>query len=98
VIEIRQTELFCNWLMQLADLKAAARIQARIDRLALGIRATPSRSATVSERCASITDPGYRVYYLRRARTLVILLCGGDKATQDKDIKRAKTIARQLQE
>jgi len=96
MIEIRQTQLFRDWLSQLADVNAAARVQARIDRLALG---NAGNTKSVGEGIHEMRidyGPGYRVYYTWRGRVLVILLCGGDKRTQDKDIKRAKAMAKEL--
>ena len=96
--EIRQTEIFRNWLTHLTDLRAKARIQARIDRLALG---NPGDVKTVGEGISELridSGPGYRVYFTRRGRVLVILLCGGDKDSQDRDIKRAKALAAHIGE
>jgi putative addiction module killer protein len=98
MLEIRQTETFRNWLFQLTDVKAAARIQARIDRFSLG---NPGDTKSVGEGIHEMRidhGPGYRVYYLRRGRIVVVLLCGGDKSTQERDIKRAKKLAGALKE
>ena len=98
MLEVRQTDEFRRWLSKLADLRAQARIQAHIDRLALG---NPGDTRSVGEGVSELRidcGPGYRVYYMRRGNILVILLCGGDKSTQDKDIKRAHAIGRQLKE
>lgn len=98
MLEVRQTDEFRGWLSKLADLRAQARIQARIDRLALG---NPGDTRSVGEGVSELRidyGPGYRVYYMRRGAVLVILLCGGDKGSQDRDIKRARDIGRQLKE
>jgi putative addiction module killer protein len=82
----------------LADRRARAKIAARIDRLAQG---NPGDVASVGEGVSELRihfGPGYRVYFVARGRALVILLCGGDKSSQAKDIKTAKQLARDLGE
>ena len=96
--ELRQTEVFHDWLTNLVDLRAKARIQARIDRLALG---NPGDTKLIGNGIRELridSGPGYRVYYVRRGRVLVILLCGGDKGSQSKDITRARLLAARLEE
>ncbi|ERJ17418.1 Toxin RelE family protein [Salinisphaera shabanensis E1L3A] len=96
-MEVRQTSTFSNWLKQLKDPRGRAQILSRIDRLRAG---NPGDHRNLSEGIRELrltTGPGYRVYYTQRGKTLVILLCGGDKSTQSKDIKEAKHIARQIQ-
>jgi putative addiction module killer protein len=98
VIEIRKTDVFARWLDDLADLRARARIQARIERLAAG---NPGDVKPAGEGVSELRidyGPGYRVYFKRRGRTLIILLAGGDKGSQAKDIKRAQRLARDLAE
>jgi putative addiction module killer protein len=98
VIEIRKTEVFARWLDGLRDLRARARIQARIERLAMG---NPGDVRPVGEGVSELRldfGPGYRVYYKKRGRQLVILLAGGDKSTQAKDIKKAQRLAHGLSE
>lgn len=98
MIEIRQTKVFAAWLRGLRDRKARARIQVRIDRLQLGLAGdVRSVGEGVSELRIDY-GPGYRVYFVRRGRELVILLAGGDKRTQDRDIKQAIQLARDLKE
>ena len=95
-MEIRKTEVFSLWLDGLRDLRARARIQARIERLALG---NPGDVKPVGEGVSELRidyGPGYRVYYMRRGRELLILLAGGEKGTQPKDIKLALEMARNL--
>ncbi|HXW23435.1 MAG TPA: type II toxin-antitoxin system RelE/ParE family toxin [Xanthobacteraceae bacterium] len=97
MLEIRQTEIFSRWLRGLADARGRAKIAARIDRLAHG---NPGDVAPVGEGVSELRidfGPGYRVYFVARGRTVVILLCGGDKASQAKDIKTAKQLARALE-
>ena len=98
LIEIRKTELFAQWLDGLRDLQARARVQARIERLAGG---NPGDVEPVGEGVSELRinyGPGYRVYFKRRGQELIILLAGGDKRTQAKDIKTALRLARSLSE
>ncbi len=98
VVEIRKTDLFARWLDGLRDLQARARIQARIERLAWG---NPGDVKPVGEGVSELRishGPGYRVYYKQQGREMAILLAGGDKSTQAKDIKTALKLARSLQE
>ena len=96
MIDVRKTEEFDDWLVALRDHKAVAKIVARIERLALG---NPGDVRPVGEGIGEMRipyGPGYRVYYTQTRKEVVLLLCGGDRATQDKDIKRAKEIAAEL--
>ncbi len=98
MIEIRKTLLFAQWLDDLRDLQARARVQARIERLAAG---NPGDVEPVGEGVSELRinhGPGYRVYFKKRGRALIILLAGGDKATQARDIKAALRLARNLSE
>lgn len=98
MIEIRKTTLFAQWLDELRDLQARARIQTRIERLAAG---NPGDVEPVGEGVSELRinyGPGYRVYFRKRGRELIILLAGGEKATQAKDIKAALRLARNLSE
>lgn len=96
MIEIRKTDVFAQWLNDLRDIQARARVQARIERLAAG---NPGDVEPVGEGVSELRidyGPGYRVYFKKRGRELVILLAGGDKHTQAKDIKAALRLARNL--
>ena len=98
MIEVRKTEVFVHWLDGLRDIQARARVQARIERLATG---NPGDVEPVGAGVSELRidyGPGYRVYYKRRGRELIILLAGGDKSTQAKDIKAALRYARDLSE
>ncbi|MBI5212990.1 MAG: type II toxin-antitoxin system RelE/ParE family toxin [Nitrospirae bacterium] len=96
MITIRETEVYSRWFAALRDRKARARIQTRIDRLQLGLLGDVKPVGEgVSELCIDY-GPGYRVYFAQRGQKLVILLAGGDKSTQDKDIKTALELARNL--
>jgi putative addiction module killer protein len=98
MIEIRTTPVFERWLSGLRDVKGRVRILARIDRLALG---NPGDMKSVGDGILEMrvdTGPGYRIYLTRRADMLVILLCGGDKSSQPRDIKAAKQLAAELED
>lgn len=98
MMEVRKTALFAQWLDNLGDLRARARVQARIERLVAG---NPGDVEPVGEGVSELRinyGPGYRVYFKQRGRVLVILLAGGDKSTQTKDIKTALRLARHLSE
>ena len=98
MIEIRKTDIFAEWLDGLRDIQGRARIQARIERLAAG---NAGDVEPVGEGVSELRinyGPGYRVYFKRRGQELIILLAGGDKSTQAKDIKAALRLARNLSE
>lgn len=92
---ILRTDVFIEWLKSLRDRQARLRIGARIDRLAAG---NPGDAKSVGDGVSELRityGPGYRVYFTRREGTIIVLLCGGDKSTQSKDIARAKALARE---
>jgi len=96
MIEIRKTDEFAEWLDDLRDIRARAHILIRIERLAAG---NPGDVKPVAEGVSDMRidyGPGYRVYFIKRGRELVILLAGGDKSTQAGDIKIALRLARNL--
>ena len=96
MLEIRKTEIFAKWLDGLNDIRARARIQVRIERLAAG---NPGDVKAVGEGVSELRidyGPGYRVYYRKRGQNVVILLAGGEKSTQAKDIKTALRLAKNL--
>ena len=96
VIEIRETQEFSTWLVSLRDARARTRVQARILRLRYG---NPGDVKPVGEGVSEIRidyGHGYRVYFVKRGALMVILLAGGAKSTQDKDIKTALKLARML--
>ncbi len=97
MIEVRQTEEFSYWLRRLKDANALARIVSRIRRLEQG---NPGDIKSVGNGLSEMRidyGPGYRVYYLHRGPRIVILLCGGDKRTQRRDIERAQMLAETLE-
>ncbi len=96
MVEISQTELYSRWFDGLRDLRARSRIDIRIRRLSLG---NPGDVRPVGEGVSELRidyGPGYRVYFLKRGASLIILLAGGDKRTQDQDIQKAIRMARAL--
>jgi putative addiction module killer protein len=96
-VGIRKTEIFAEWFDRLRDEQAMRRIQVRIDRLQLG---NPGPHRPLAGGIVELKidyGPGYRVYYCHRGALLVILLCGGDKDSQHRDIETARTLAAQLQ-
>ena len=96
MLEVQKTEEFDEWLTNLADQKAKAKISSRIERLGFG---NPGDVKPVGEGVSEMRvpyGPGYRIYFKQSGKTVVLLLCGGDKSTQGKDIKRAKEIAAEL--
>ncbi len=96
LIEIRQTEHFARWFARLRDRRAQRRIQVRIDRLQIG---NPGDVQPVGGGVSEMRidyGPGYRVYFAQRGPALIILLAGGDKRTQQRDIMMALALARTL--
>ena len=94
MIEVRQTEMYAEWFETLRDRQARTRIDLRIRRLSLG---NPGDVKPIGQGVSELRidyGPGYRVYFVQRGQTLIILLAGGDKRTQDRDIKAAIELAR----
>lgn len=96
MIEVRQTEVFSKWLRELRDRQARARILTRIERLQLGLTGDVKPVGEGVSELRIDYGPGYRVYFAQRGQELVILLAGRDKHTQDRDIKTALELARNL--
>jgi putative addiction module killer protein len=93
MFDVQTTELFDQWLSDLTDRRARARITSRIDRLSQGNAEDVKAVGEGVSEMRIDTGPGYRVYYKQTGRTIIVILCGGDKSSQDKDIKKAKQIA-----
>lgn len=96
MIEVRETEAYANWFDSLRDTQARARILIRIRRLSLG---NPGDVKPVGSGVSEMRidyGPGYRIYFVRRGDTLAILLAGGDKRTQSRDIAAAIDLAARL--
>lgn len=96
MIEVRQTDIFFDWLAGLRDKNAKAKIVTRIRRLELG---NPGDVKPVGEGVSEMRvdyGPGYRVYFVSQGDTVVILLCAGDKSSQSNDIAKAKRLAKEI--
>ncbi len=92
MFEVKQTETFRKWRTRLKDERVRALIASRLDRLSYGRAGDVAPVGDgVSELCIHF-GPGYRIYYFRRGKLLIVLLCGGDKSTQAKDIAEAKRL------
>lgn len=94
MIEVRRTPVFLEWLKGLSDTRAQARIELRIARIEMGLLGDAKFFDGIGELRIDY-GPGYRVYFVKRGNTVVILLCGGDKRTQRADIKRAIDMAKE---
>ncbi len=97
-MRVSMTEVYRDWINELKDRAGRARIQVRVDRLVHG---NPGQHRNLTHGVSELkidTGPGYRVYYTERNGELVILLAGGDKSTQQQDIKTATALAKNLQE
>jgi putative addiction module killer protein len=98
LLEFKQTETFRKWRLRLKDERARALIASRLDRLAFG---HAGDAKPVGEGVSELRidhGPGFRVYFQRRGLAIVILLCGGDKSTQEKDIQTARRLAKEWSE
>jgi len=98
MVQVRQAERFVRWLEGLRDLRGRAKVLARIERL---IGGNPGDTKPVGSGVSELRinfGPGYRVYYLQKGITLIILLAGGDKSSQSKDIQTAIQLAETLSE
>jgi len=96
MVEIRKTDEYTKWIDRLRDLQARARIQARVERLRCG---NPGDVEPVGSGVSEMRidyGPGYRVYFIKRGEVLIVLLAGGDKRTQSKDIKTALKLTEKL--
>jgi putative addiction module killer protein len=96
MMQLKKTDEYDAWIKGLKDVQGRARVNARINRLREG---NPGQHRVLTNGVCELkidVGPGYRVYYTERNKVLVILLCGGDKSTQDNDISTALTLARGL--
>ncbi len=95
--QIRETDVFATWLSKLRDARAIARILARLESARLGnLGDVRSVGGGVSEMRVDV-GVGYRVYFTRRQRVVIVLLCGGDKSSQAKDVVRARQMAESIE-
>lgn len=95
MLDVRKTAVFLNWFASLRDTRAQARIQIRIDRLELGFLGDAKFFDGIGELRIDY-GPGYRLYFVKRGNDVIVLLCGGDKSTQKKDIKHAIEMAKEV--
>ena len=93
MIELKQTEVFRKWRTKLKDERIRGLIASRLDRLAFGNAGDVKPIGHGLSELRIDYGPGYRVYFQRRGNTIIVLLCGGDKRTQDRDIQMAKRLA-----
>jgi putative addiction module killer protein len=98
MLTIRETDAFSTWMEQLRDARGKAKIAARIDRLAQGNAGDVAAVGGGVSEMRIHFGPGYRVYYTQAGKKVVILLCGGDKSTQARDIKQAMMLAANLED
>ena len=95
-MRVQMTGVYLDWINSLSDRMGRARIQVRVDRLAHG---NPGQHRNLTDGVSELKidfGPGYRVYYAERGGELIVLLAGGDKSTQQRDIKAAIALARNL--
>lgn len=95
-MELKQTETFRKWRIRLTDRKAQGLIAARLDRLAFGHFGDVHPVGDGISELRIHYGPGYRIYFVKHGNIIIVLLCGGDKASQTKDIKAAKRLAADL--
>lgn len=98
MLELKQTETFQRWHIRLKDVRIRALIASRLDRLAFGNAGDVKPIGRGISELRIDYGPGYRIYFRKRGNTIIILLCGGDKSTQAKDIKTAKRLAAEWSE
>lgn len=93
MIEVIKSSVFAEWLDSLRDPRAVAKVRVRIDRAAFGNAGDVRPVGNGVSEMRIDYGPGYRVYFMQRGAVLIVLLCGGDKASQSRDIAKAKRLA-----
>jgi putative addiction module killer protein len=96
MFNVQKTATFLNWLRTLRDIRAVARIQIRIDRLALGNMGDAKSVGQGVTELRVDYGPGYRDYFTKRGQKIIVLLCGGDKRSQESDIDLAQRMTKDL--
>lgn len=97
MIEIKQTETYLKWEKRLKDRKTRAVIAARIFRFANGLYGDVSPVGEGVSELRIHYGPGYRIYFSQKGSAIVILLCGGNKSTQQQDIEKAKKMVKEVE-
>jgi putative addiction module killer protein len=98
MMELKQTETFAKWRTKLKDERARALIASRLDRLAFGLAGDVQPIGHGVSELRIHYGPGYRIYFQKHGNTIIVLLCGGDKGSQEKDIKTALRLAKEWSE
>jgi putative addiction module killer protein len=98
VFQIQRTDVFAAWLAQLRDAKGKARILSRLESITQGSLGDTRNLGDGVRELRVHVGPGYRVYFAQTGRVVLLLLCGGDKSTQKRDIERAKRLLRDIRE
>jgi putative addiction module killer protein len=98
MFSVRRTAIFIDWLKGLKDRRAAARIAARILRMEDGSFGDVKPVGKGVSEARIDYGPGYRIYFMQPGKAVILLLCGGDKDTQDRDIAKAKKLAKERKE
>lgn len=96
MFEVQATDVFHQWIVEFKDKATAAIILRRIDRVRAGLLGDVKPVGDSVSELRIDHGPGYRVYFVRRGKALILLLCGGDKSSQDRDIRKAKEMAAKL--
>ena len=96
MFEVRRTAAFIDWLTGLRDIQARVRIAKRIDRIAQGNLGDAKSVGNGVSELRFTFGPGYRAYFTIRGEAIVILLCGGDKGSQKRDLERATAMAKEI--
>jgi putative addiction module killer protein len=97
MFELRRTAEFLSWFQGLRDRAAAQRIVVRLERMARGNLGDVKPVGEGVSEARIKAGPGYRLYFVRRGEVVIVLLCGGDKSSQDRDIARAKAMAKEIE-
>lgn len=95
MFEVRKTDVFLTWWESLRDLRAQARILVRINRLEAGLLGDAKFFSGIGELRVDY-GPGYRLYFVRKGNEIIVLLCGGEKSSQNRDIERAIEMAKEV--
>ena len=95
MIEVIQSSTFRRWVRRLRDRRAIARINARVRNVSIGNMGDTTSVGDGIFEMRIHYGPGYRLYFLREGRNVIVLLCGGDKDSQSQDIERARRLARE---